>query len=778
MTESAKTRPSYSFGDFTLDVERGTLWRGAEEVKLRPKVFETLQYLVENPNRLVPKDELMKALWPDSFVTDDSLVQCLVELRRALGDQAQALLKTVPRRGYIFTASLTEGGAPADPATAAVATPAQHPRRAVQASVILAVVVLAVIGYSLLALRRPGAALTGKDSILIADFANTTGDDVFDGTLRQAMAVQLGQSPFLNVVSDDRVRETLRYMGRSPDEPVTPERAREIAQRLGVGVVLAGSIASLGRHYVINLDAVSAASGEALLREQVEAESREHVLRRLGEASGRFRERLGESVASIEKFATPIEQATTPSLEAFKAYDLGRRRHFKGEYFEAIPLYKRAVELDPEFAIAYAALAITYGTAREDDLAARYSERAFALRERVTERERFYISNRYYVDVLGATDQAIEVMELWKQTYPRDFVPHTNLSARYSAIGQHERALEEAREGVRLNPDAGVAYIAVAQNALCLDHYADARGALEQARVRKILPTYGRYALFGVAFLEGDAAAMQEQVDAVAGTPLEAGMLANQSVVAAYAGQVRRARELTDRSIDLAVSRGFEEGASLYSAGQALWEAAYGDCRAAKRTTERTLGLSRTRPALSWSALALAMCGETDAAQQLIDDMDRRFPQDFFLKTAWLPMARAALEIHRGQPDRAVELLEAAQRSELGTVTALWPAHLRGRAHLDRGEPTEALAEFQKILDHRGVLAPKDFNPAAMVLYPLAEVGRARAAARVGDAAESRRMYESLLALWKSADEDIPVLRAVRREYGQIISRTNAGAPQ
>jgi DNA-binding winged helix-turn-helix (wHTH) protein/tetratricopeptide (TPR) repeat protein len=768
MTDLAKPRPACSFGDFSLDLERGTLWHGPEEVKLRPKVYEALRYLVENPNRLVPKDELMKALWPDSFVTDDSLVQCFVELRRALGDQAQALLKTVPRRGYIFTADVADGGRPAGPDAPAATAPALLPRRGVYTWTLLAVVALAAIAYSALALRGPRRTLIGRDSVLIADFVNTTGDEVFDGTLRQAMAVQLGQSPFLNVISDDRIRETLRYMGRSPDEPVTHDLAREMAQRLGVELVLSGSIAGLGRHYVINLEAVGAESGDSLLREQVEAESRERVLGRLGEAASRFREKLGESAASMERFATPIEQATTPSLEAFKAYDLGRRQQFKGDYFEAIPFYKRAVELDPDFAIAYAALAISYGTVHEDDLAARYSERAFALRDRVTERERFYISNRYYVDVLGATDKAIDVMELWKQTYPRDFVPRTNLSARYGAIGQHERALEEAREGVRLNPDAGVTSIAVAQNAICLDRYPDARAALEQARARKVMPNYGRYVLYGIGFLEGDAAAMREQVDAVAGTPLEAGMLANQSVVAAYSGQVRRARELTQRAIDLAVSRGFQDGASLYSAGQALWEAAYGDCRAAKRTAERTLELSRSRPALSWSALTLAMCGETGPAQRLIDDMDRRFPEDFFLKSAWLPMARAALEIHRGRSDRAVELLEVAQRTELGTVTSLWPAHLRARAHLDRHQPTEALAELQKILDHKGVLAPKDFNPAAIVLYPLALAGRARAAAQVGDAAESRRTYESLLALWKDADEGVPVLRAIKREHGQV----------
>jgi eukaryotic-like serine/threonine-protein kinase len=763
MTEpDSQPRPSYFFGEFTLDLERGGLWRGALEVKLRPKVFEALAYLVQRPNRLVAKDEMMKALWPDSFVTDDSVVQCFVELRRALGDDAASLLKTVPRRGYVFTADVAD----ASPAPPVAAGPTPPPRRRrMLVPLALAVAALAVLGYVVRDRRVP--SLAEKDSILVADFANTTGDEVFDGTLRQAMAVQLGQSPSFDVVSEERVRETLRYMGRLPDEPMPRDLAREVAQRLGVEVVLAGSIAGLGSHYVLGLEAVNAATGEPILREQVEAESRERVLGRLGEASARFRQRLGESAGSIEKFATPLEQATTRSLEAFKAYDLGRRRHFAGQYFEAIPLYRRAVELDPEFAIAYAALAITYGTAREDDLAAEFSARAFALRERVTERERFYISNRYYVDVLGATDKAIEVMETWKQTYPRDFVPRTNLSARYAAIGQHERALEEAREGVRLNPDAGVAYGAVAQNAICLDRYADARAALEQAFARKLQPTYGRYLLYGAAFLEGDAAAMQQQIDQLAGTPAEAGMLANRSAVAARAGRAREARALTGRAVDLAKSRGFADAAGLYSAGQALWEAAYGDCRAAKATAARTLALSHGRTPLAWSALALALCGETADAERLAGEMERRFPQDFFVRTAWLPMVRAALETRAGRADRAIELLEPAGRTELGVVTALWPAYLRGRAHLDRRDAPAARTELQKILDHRGVLAPKEFNPVAVVLLPLAHVGQARAARLAVDADESRRSCDALLALWKDADADIPVVETARRECGR-----------
>jgi DNA-binding winged helix-turn-helix (wHTH) protein/tetratricopeptide (TPR) repeat protein len=764
MTQPAPTsRSTFSFKDFTLDLERGSLFRGSEEVKLRPKVFEALKYLVLHDNVLVSKDELMRALWPDSFVTDDSVVQCMVELRRALGEDAAECLKTVPRRGYVFAAGVTrtEGEASA-PSGGPVEAPAQPPARRTRAAVAaLALALVAGASLYFAASRAPSrtAAFTERDSVLIADFANTTGDDVFDGTLRHAMAVQLGQSPYLDVFPEERVRETLRYMGKPPDAPVTRDLAREIAQRQGVKALLAGSISPLGRHYVINLEAVNAANGESFLREQTEAESREKVLARLGEAAARLRERLGESVASIEKFAAPIEQATTPSLDAFKAYDLGRQKQFSGRYFEAIPLYRRAVELDPSFAIAYAALAISYGTAREDDLAAEFAERAFALRERATERERFYISARYYVDVLGDADRAIEVLELWKQTYPRDFVPRTNLGARYSAIGQYERGLAEAHEALRLNPDAGVAYAAVAHGLICLDRYGEAREAIEGALARRLEPPYSRYMLYGIGLLEGDAAAMQQQVDRAAGTPTEAGMLAMRAVAAASAGQVRQAHALTGRAIALATSRGLKEGAGLYSAAEGLWEAAYGRCDAARRATARTLDLSRNRHAVSWSALALAMCHETAAAERLAEEMQRRFPADSFVRTSWLPMTEAALDLARGRPARAVERLEPAERVELGSDAVLWPAYLRGQALLAQGAAGPAQAEFQKILDHRGVIAPKDFNPAGMALYPLAHLGRARAALRAGDRDASRQAHDTVLSLWKDADAEIPVLR-------------------
>lgn len=762
----AKPRNALFFKEFTVDLDRGCLWRGAEEVKLRPKVFEALSYLVLNNNRLVAKDALIKAIWTDTFVTDDSLVQCLVELRRALGDEAQACLKTVPRRGYVFTAEVSDS--PPSPATADAgpARPASRPRRAAIALGALAVAIGGVL--YLYQVRPRTAAFTDKDTVLIADFVNTTGDEVFDGTLVQALAVQLGQSPFLNVFSEERVRETLRYMGRSPGERVTREIAREIAQRQGVKALLTGSISSLGRHYVISLEAVNVATGDAMVREQVEAESREEVLARLGEAATRLREKMGESLGSIEKFAAPIEQATTPSLEAFKAYDLGRQRHFGGQYFEAIPLYQRAVELDPNFAIAFAALGVTYGSAQEYELAARFSKRAFELRERVSERERFYISVRYYMDVLDDGDRAIETLELWKQTYPRDFVPRTNLGARYSAIGQHERALEEAREGLRLNPDAGVAYAAVAHTSICLGRYHDARVAIEQALARKLEPPYARYMLYGIAVVEGDTASMQVQAARLAGTPAEAGMLALQSVTEAYAGHLNRARDLSGRGIELAMQRGLKESAGLYSAGDALWEAAYGNCRNARLAVARTLALTRGRRPLSWGGLAAALCGESSQAQQLVAEMVRRYPEDSFFRTSWRPMIHAALAIRGNDPAAAVELLEGAGRVETGTNAALWPAYLRGLAYLDQGAAAEARAEFQKVLDHRGALAPKDFNPVAMTLYPLASLGRARALARSGAPDETRKAYDELFALWKDAETDIPVLRAARREYRRL----------
>jgi DNA-binding winged helix-turn-helix (wHTH) protein/tetratricopeptide (TPR) repeat protein len=748
------------FHHFTIDLERACLLHRGEEVRLRPKVFEALKYLAENSNRLVTKDELIKALWTEPFVTDDSLVQCLVEIRRALGDEAQRCIKTVPRRGYMFIAPVNQGG---------VQEPRARNERGVPIVALLALSGGALAGFLFFERAKTPPApspLTDKDTVLIADFVNTTGDDIFDGTLEHALAVHLGQAPFLDIFSEERIRETLRYMDRSPDERVTREVAREIAQRQGIKALLAGSISTLGSHYVINLEAVNAHSGDTIAREQVEAESREQVLQKVGEAASKLRESLGESMSSIEKYDTPIEQATTSSLEALKAFFLGRQRQFSGKYFEAIPLFERAVELDPDFAIAHAALAITYGTAQAYDLAAQSSQRAFDLRARTSERERFYISARYYMDVLWDGDKAIEVQELWKQTYPRDFVPRTNLAVRYCAIGQFEKALEEAHESVRLNPDAGVAYASVALSSICLDRPDYAKAAIERALARKLEPPQYRYMLHTIALLKGDAASMREQIEGVAGTPMEAGMLACRSIAAASSGQVREARELTSQAVDLAIGLGLKESAAQYSAAETLWEAAFGNCREAKETAARTLAIARGRFALSWSAVGLALCGESNA-QSIVDEMVGRFRQSSFFNAYWLPMTRAAIQMHHRNPAGAIDLLQAASRGETGMYPSLWPAYLRGLAYLSQRAGNEATGEFQRILDHRGVLAlaPSDFTPAGYSLYPLAHLGLARAAAIMGDTAKSREAYKDFFSMWKNADSDVPILRQAREEY-------------
>lgn len=766
---------TYTFKGFTVDLDRACLLRAGEEIKLRPKVFEALRYLVENNSRLVTKDELIKAIWSDAFVTDDSLVQCLVELRRALGDEAQECLKTVPRRGYIFEAPVTQNPIDEPRPAAEPPQPEMKPvrsRRDVRLVALMAIGGAAAAAFLIfqLATTPPSPQLTDEDTVLIADFVNATGDRIFDGTLRQALAVQMAQTPSLNIVSEERIRETLRFMNRSPNEPVTGDIAREVAQRQGSKALLAGSISTMGSHYVIALDLLNAQNGDTIARQQVEAEGREQVLRRVGEAASRLRERLGESLASIEKYDVPVEQATTPSLEALKAFSLGREQQFSGKYFDAIPFYRRAIELDPQFAIAHAALAVALGTAQEHDLAAESSQKAFDLRERTSERERFYISSRYYMDTQWDGDKTIEVQEMWKQTYPRDFAPRTNLAVRYCAIGQFEKASEEAREAVRLNPDAGVAYSSVALSAICLNRFDDAKAALERALARKLEPPQYRYLLYSIALLQGDTAAMQQLVAKAAGTPFEAGMLAAQSVTAASSGQLLRARELTAHAIDLALRLGQKESAAQHAASNALWEASTGNCREAKNAVTKTRAMGSGRFVLGWSALALALCGESVESQSVVEELARQFPNSGFVKSHWVPITRAALELSRNNAPGAIQWLQVPARGETGTYAALWPAYLRGLAHLHQGAGAPAAVEFQKVLDHRGVLAltPGDFTPAGYTLYPLALLGLARAKALAGDTAASRRAYEGFLDLWKDADSNSPVLKRAREEYTKL----------
>ncbi|MCA1604941.1 MAG: tetratricopeptide repeat protein, partial [Acidobacteria bacterium] len=479
-----------------------------------------------------------------------------------------------------------------------------HKRSAVVALAVLVLAAVVLFWYFMHTRATP--ILTDKDTILIADFDNTTGDPVFDGALKQALAIQLEQSPFLNIFPQERVRETLRFMNRSPDERVTKDVAREICQRQGLKAYLASSIANLGSHLVITLEAVNAQTGDTLARQQVEAGSKEQVLSALGQAATKLREKLGESLASIQKFDAPVWQATTSSLEAFKAFSLGIEQTTRGKGgLEAIPFYKRAIELDPNFALAYSRLAVGYRNSAQGELASRFSQKAFELRERVTEREKFYITAGYYTHVTRELDKQIEAFDLWKRTYPRDYEPPNSLALRYHLLGQDEKAIEEAREVIRLNPNFYAGYGNLGRALRRLNRFEEAKEVFERALEKKLDATPIRAELYSIAFVQGDTAAMKQQIDSMSGKPDEYVAQVWQAGAAAFSGQSRKAQGFSSRARDLAARRN-KEVAAAYAAADALKSAVFGTCQQAKEETAKVLAVAHTEDSLRDGALALA----------------------------------------------------------------------------------------------------------------------------------------------------------------------------
>jgi len=594
---------------------------------------------------------------------------------------------------------------------------------------------------------------------LIADFVNTTGDSVFDGTLRQALAVQLGQSPFLNIFPDQGIHEMLRYMGRSAEERITRDVGREICERQGIKAMLVGSISNLGSHYVLNLEALNPRTGEALAREQAEAENKEQVLKSLGQIASTLREKLGESLASVQKFDAPVEQATTSSLEALKAYSLGLEKHLGGKYLEAIPLYRRATQLDPNFAIAFARLAAVYSNTRQFEPASEAGQRAFELRERASEREKFYISDNYYAVVTQEVEKDLETLELWKQTYPRDYVPHNNLALRCVFAGQFERAIANASESVRLNPNSAPAYSNLTRGFLGLNRFDEAAEIIQRALNRKLEATSYHLHLYQIGFVKRDSATMKQQTDWAAGKPDEYFLWDSQSKVAEFNGQSKKADEFSGRSIELARVHESTEIAGRFQAERAATLAVFGDCERAKKAVAKALAISRARLVMLAGGTALALCGETASLQGLADELTKRWPNDTLLNNNWLPLMRALIEVHRGNPAQAVQQLEAARR--YAAAGSFWPEYVRGQAYLAQSKGKEAAAEFQTILDHRG-WAP--LSP----LFPLAHLGLARSAALQGDTGNARKLYQDFFALWKDADSDIPILIKAKKEYEEL----------
>jgi len=607
--------------------------------------------------------------------------------------------------------------------------------------------------------------LTEKDTVVLADFDNTTGDAVFDGALKQALAVQLGQSPFLNILSDRKVEETLHLMGRNSNERITRDIARELCIRTGSKAIILGTVSNLGGQYVIGVDAVGCNSGDTLAKEQEEAASKQDVLKALSKAAVSLRGRLGESLASVQKFDVPVE-ATTTSLEALKAFSMGITTFRAKGNAEAIAFYKRALELDPTFAVAYASLGLVYANLGQASLAAENIKKAYALRDRVSEREKYRIAALYYSYVTGELEQSSQTYELWAKSYPQDSVPHNNLGYIYSTLGQYGEALTETQESQRLEPNV-IGYTNLADIYLSLNRLDDAGKTIRETEARKFEGDVLHSTIYQFAFLNNDKAEMDRQVDWAAGKPgTEDQMLSAQSDTEAYYGHLGKARDFSRRAIDAAVRSGSKETAAMWQVNAALREAEFGNADTAKQDVGAALALAPGRDVKLLSALALARAGEASRAKAIAGELEKDYPSQTVLKVYWLPAIKAAIELDANNSAQALVSLEAAAPYELGAPPqfqpgTLYPAYIRGQAYLASHNGSVAAAEFQKFLDHRGVVIN-------FPLGALAHLGLARAFTLAGDTAKAKSAYQDFLTLWKDADPDIPILRQAKAEYAKL----------
>jgi serine/threonine protein kinase/Tfp pilus assembly protein PilF len=632
----------------------------------------------------------------------------------------------------------------------------RHKKGVALAVLAVAMATVAIVWFSYF---RARVTLTDKDTILLADFVNTTGDPVFDGTLKQALAVQLGQSPFLNILSEDRVRDALRFMDRSPDERVTPEVAKQICQRQGIKAMLLGSISNIGSHYVISLEALNSHTSDVIASEQFEVDGKEQVLKSLGPAASRLREKLGESLGMIQKFDAPIEQVTTPSLEALRQYSLGVEEHSKTDYTRAISFYQHAIALDPNFAIAHARLALCYNSTKQLELSREESKKAYQLRDRVSEREKFVIASSYYGGVTGEWDKQIGELEVWKRTYPRDWEPFSLLANKYTLVGPFERAVSEGSEAVRLNPKEARAYVNLAVAFMGLNRFDEAKNILRQAQGQKLGSPAMHTRLYHIAFVQGDAAAMKEQIDWAAANGRPEDAQGWQAQGAGYSGQLAKANEFNGRAMELTRRSDAKEITAQVLLQQAVRNATFGNCGPVSEIIRQALELSPEQANLINAANAFAACGKTNPAQAIIDDLSKRFDQDTLLNTNSIPVVRAQIELNRGNAAQALQSLEPARKYEV--YGDFWPQYLRGQAYLKLQNGAQAEKEFQNIIAHRS------WYPMSP-LYPLAHLGLARAAAAGGDSAKARTSYLDFFTLWKDADDTIPILVAARAEYEKL----------
>ncbi len=628
---------------------------------------------------------------------------------------------------------------------------------------ILLVLALVLAIAAIFAHRHQRTALSDSDTILLTDFLNQTGDPVFDLTLKQGLAVQLEQSPRLNIFPEERVRAILRLMRRSPDAPLTTQLGREICQREGLKAFVTGIIAPLGTHYVISLEALAAQTGQPLARVQAEAAGKEKVLHALSVAAANLRGKLGESVPSIRKLDALLEN-TTGSLEALQAYSIGEAVRRKGDFVGAIPFFRRAVDLDPDFVFGYKGLATAYRNMHLPGQAAENAAKAYALRDRASDRERLAVMAQYYELVTGELDKRLEVCKIFAGIYPKDSLAHQNLAVSYALLGRYEEAAEESRKAIAIEPNSTSRFGALVNELVHLDRFAEASGEAERARTLKLEDTSLHQNEYRLAFLNGDQHAMREHLAWLSRRPDGYAAYELQAFSAAYLGKARQSAEYGGRAVDSALKAGAVEVAAGYAAQSALLSAALERCREAKKSALDAVTINRNPVSLTRATLALAWCGCDSDAAKLVAEMNSRYPRSTSVNGTWLPATRAALALRRGRAQVALQALVPATPYE--AAAEFWPQYLRGEAYLALEKPGEAQTEFRKIIQHRGqqVLSP---------LYPLAWLKQARAYQLSGDTAEARKSYSRFLSDWKGADSDLPALAEAKKAMAALGGNTS-----
>ena len=782
------------FGSFELDPSSGELSSGGVRVALQEQPFQILKLLTERPGEVVTREEIQSRLWPDDTVVEfeNAVNAAIKKLRIALGDSAEEprYVETLRRRGYRLMVPVervvagvgssgvgTDQGAGAGKDFGGVAAADDGGVwwrvgrwRMVASAAVLLVLLALWYGYSRRAIHA-NTKLTDRDRIVLADFVNKTDDPVFSDTLRQGLAVQLDQSPFLSLVSEERIQQMLGLMGEPADTPLTPAVAWEICQRTGSAAVLDGSITSLGSQFVLWLRARNCQTGEVIDEEQMQAARKEDVLGALSQLASRFRSRAGEGLTMVDKLDTPLAEATTSSMEALKAYSMGWKALYASGGAAAVPLFKRAVEIDPQFAMAYAMLGRVYGDISESELSAESTTKGWRLRDRANDWERFFIDASYQMQVKGDAEGARQVCEAWEQTYPREAKVHGFLAGMiYPMLGRYDAALEESRKMVAEYPDFPVSYNLLALSYVPLGRLDEAEKTLKEASERNMQMPDLLVDQYEIAFLKDDRVGMEKAVELASKKSGVEDLVANQAAFGeAYSGHLQEAGKRTGLAVELATQAGQKERAALFQVGAAVREGFVGNAVAARQSAHAALALSKGKEVEYGAAVALALTGDSVGALALTDDLERRFPEDTSARFYYVPSLRGLIALNRHDAAKAVEALQIATPYDLGLPQscfygffgAMYPVYVRGEAYLAQHQGAQAAAEFQKIVDHRGIVISDPVGALARL-----ELGRAYVMA--GDETKGKAAYKDFLELWKDGDASLPVLKQAKLEYVRL----------